>query len=295
LKGIVYIVGAGPGDPGLITVKGLEYLRRADVVLYDRLIPIELLDQAPARAERIDVGKAPGPHRRPQDEINAMMIVKAREGKIVVRLKGGDPFVFGRGGEEAQALANAGIRFEIIPGVTSATAVPAFAGIPLTHRDFASTFTVITGHLCGPDSLAVDWAALPKNGTLVILMGISRLAEIVKQLVAHGHAPETPVAVISAGTTAEQTVVEGTLMDIAEKARESKSPATIVVGDVVRLREHLAWFDPIAIKEHSAHSFEEIGSTEPPPYLSAEQESNIPVHYKFEEGFSNPVPLRESR
>ncbi len=262
MSGIVYIVGAGPGDPGLITVKGLDCLRRADVVLYDRLVPSELLAEAAPDAEFIDVGKAPGRHRCPQDEINAMMIAHARQGQVVVRLKGGDPFIFGRGGEEAEALAHAGIRFEIIPGISSAIAVPAYAGIPVTHREFASTFTVITGHLCGPDSLSIEWDSLPRNGTLVFLMGVSHFPEIVRQLLAHGRAPGTPAAVIHAGTTPEQTVVEGTLNDIVEKARGIRPPATIVIGDVVGLRKHLAWFDPMAMIEHSPRLFEGIEATE---------------------------------
>src|SRR3989304_5245250 len=223
MTGIVYIVGAGPGDPGLITVKGLDCLRRADVVLFDRLADRRLLDEARGDAELIDVGKEPARHRRPQSEINALLIVKAREDKTVVRLKGGDPFVFGRGGEECEALAEAGIPFEVVPGVSSAIAVPAYAGIPVTHREFASAFTVITGHTwpghtCD-GSAGIDWDALPRFGTLVFLLGINHLPEIAHQLVAHGHAPETPVAVIQQGTTVPQIVVDGTLANIADRAR----------------------------------------------------------------------------
>jgi len=249
----VYLIGAGPGDPGLITVKGLTYLRQADVILYDRLVHPQLLAEASSAAELIDVGKEPKLHRRPQNEINDLLIAKAREGKTVVRLKGGDPFVFGRGGEEAQALAEAGIPFEVIPGVTSAIAVPAYAGIPVTHRDFASTFTVVTGHTCGPDSV-IDWEALPKSGTLVFLMGVRHLPEIVEQLVAHGRAPETPAAVIEWGTTTAQVVVRGILADIAEKSREIGPPATLIVGEVVKLSEQLTWFDPLS----NAESCQEI-------------------------------------
>lgn len=248
MNGKVYLIGAGPGDPGLITVKGLTYLRQADVVLYDRLVHPQLLDEVAAAAELIDVGKEPKLHRRPQNEINDLLIAKAREGKTVVRLKGGDPFVFGRGGEEAQALAEAGIPFEVVPGVTSAIAVPAYAGIPVTHRDFASTFTVVTGHTCGPDS-RMDWEALPRAGTLVFLMGVRHLPEIVQQLVAHGRALETPVAVIEWGTTTAQVVVTGTLADIAEKSKEIGPPATLVVGEVVKLSEQLTWFDPLSNAE----------------------------------------------
>lgn len=242
--GHVFIVGAGPGDSGLITVRGLACLRQAQVVVYDRLISPYLLDEAPDTAERIHVGKFPGRHVWSQAAINALLIDQASQGKTVVRLKGGDPFVFGRGGEECQALAAAGIPFAVIPGVSSATAVPAYAGIPVTHRNYASTFTVVTGHTCGPDTDAVDWRPLAQMETLVILMGLRRLQSIARQLIAHGRAPETPVAVIYWGSTEEQVVVQGTLADIAEKAHGLASPATIVVGRVVALRQMLDWFDP---------------------------------------------------
>ncbi len=249
MTGIVYLVGGGPGDPGLITVKGLSCLRHADVVLYDRLIPLELIDEAPACAELIDVGKEPAHHRRPQSEINALLIEKAREGKTVVRLKGGDPFVFGRGGEEGLALAEAGIPFEVVPGVSSAIAVPAYAGIPVTHREIAVSFTVITGHTC--DGSPVDWRSLPLDGTLIFLMGVRRLPEIARQLIAHGRAGSTPAAVIERATTAEQRVIEGTLADIARQAQAAsiQPPATLVVGEVVRLRGALAWFEPAQAAE----------------------------------------------
>jgi uroporphyrin-III C-methyltransferase len=240
LIGIVYLVGAGPGDPGLITVKGLACLRRADVVLYDRLVHPALLDEAPLTAERIDVGKEPARQRRSQFEINALLVEKARQGKTVVRLKGGDPFVFGRGGEECLALAEAGIPFEVVPGVSSAIAVPAYAGIPVTHREIARSFTVITGHTCD-DSEA--WDALPQTGTLIALMGVEHLPRIVERLVARGWSPDTPIAVIQRGTTSAQVVVEGTLADIAGRARSIRPPATIVVGQVVGLRRRLDWFD----------------------------------------------------
>ena len=240
MTGIVYLVGGGPGDPGLITVKGLACLRRADVVLYDRLIAPELLDETPAHAELIDVGKEPTRHRRSQTEINELLIEKAWAGKTVVRLKGGDPFVFGRGGEECEALAGAGIRFEVVPGVTSAIAVPAYAGIPVTHRDLARTVTIITGHTA--DGSLVDWDSLPREGTLVFLMGVRHLPEIVGRLLAHGRAGETPAALIERGTTSAQRVVTGTLADIDEQARDVQPPATLIVGEVVRLRRELAWF-----------------------------------------------------
>ena len=240
--GIVYIVGGGPGDPGLITVKGLECLRRADVVLYDRLVAQELLTEVSPHAELIDVGKEPKKHRRSQDEINTLLIEKAREGKIVLRLKGGDPFVFGRGGEECQALAEACIRYEVVPGVSSAIAVPAYAGIPVTQRGLTTAFTVVAGHTGGSDS-DIDWDAISKIGTIVFLMGVEHLPEIVQELVAHGRGIDTPVALIQEGTTRNQYVVTGTLQDILEKAQDIHPPAVFVVGEVVRLRQQINWFD----------------------------------------------------
>jgi uroporphyrin-III C-methyltransferase len=236
----VYIVGAGPGDPDLITVKGLACLRRADVVLYDRLAPQELLAEARPGAELIDVGKQPQRHRRSQEQINALLIARARAGLTVVRLKGGDPFVFGRGGEECQALAAAGIPFEVVPGVSSAIAVPAYAGIPVTQRGVSTAFTVLTGHTAEDD--AFDWEAVPGAGTLVLLMGVRHLAEITRRLIEHGRSPDTPAAVIQHGTTQDQRVVVGTLADIARRAGTIESPATTVIGEVVALREQIAWF-----------------------------------------------------
>ena len=245
-KGKVYLVGAGPGDPGLITVRGLELLRRADVIVYDRLVNPALLEEAPSGAERIFVGKQAGRHCIAQSEINEVLIRYARLGHDVVRLKGGDPFVFGRGGEEAEALADAGIPFEVVPGVSSAVAVPAYAGIPLTHRKFASSFAVVTGHEARETQDAVDWAKLATAvDTLVILMGLSNLPIIVAKLLAHGRAPETPAAVIRWGTTEEQESVVGTLADIVERSALLKPPALIVVGDVVSLAGKLHWFYPI--------------------------------------------------
>jgi uroporphyrin-III C-methyltransferase len=245
-NGIVYIVGGGPGDPGLITVKGLDCLRRADVVLYDRLVAQELLTEASAHAEMIDVGKEPRRHRRSQAEINTLLIEKARAGKIVVRLKGGDPFVFGRGGEECQALAEAGVRYEVVPGVSSAIAVPAYAGIPVTQRGVTTAFTVVAGHTGASDS-TIDWEAVSRIGTIVFLMGVEHLPEIVPQLIAYGRASNTPVALIQEGTTPNQLVVTGTLADIVEKARALRPPAVLIVGEVVRLQEQLQWFAPQAL------------------------------------------------
>ena len=240
MSGRVFLVGAGPGDPGLITVKGLACLNQAEVVLYDRLVSPELLAEAPATAELIDVGKEPARHRRSQAEINALLVEKARAGKTVVRLKGGDPFVFGRGGEECQALAEAGIPFEVVPGVTSAVAAPAYAGIPVTHREVAAAFTVLTGHTA--DDTAIDWRSVPRHGTLVFLMGVKHLPEIVGQLTALGRPLGTPAAIIERGTLPAQRVIEGTLADIVSRAWDVQPPATLVVGEVVKLRRALAWF-----------------------------------------------------
>jgi len=241
-NGIVYIIGAGPGDPGLITVKGLERLRQADVVLYDRLIPQELLSEVSPHAELIDVGKEPKRHRRSQDEINALLIEKAGQGKSVARLKGGDPFVFGRGGEECQALAQAGIPYEVIPGVSSVIAVPAYAGIPVTQRNVTTSFTVIAGHTGGAEA-DVDWASIPRNGTIIFVMGVEHMPQIVLELISRGFSPETPAAVIEKGTTPNQVVVTATLADIVEKAAHLQPPSILIVGEVVRLHEELNWFN----------------------------------------------------
>jgi uroporphyrin-III C-methyltransferase len=244
--GKVYLVGGGPGDPGLITVKGLGCLRIADVVLYDRLIAPALLAETPAWAELIDVGKEPALARRTQADINAQLIAHARAGKTVVRLKGGDPFVFGRGGEEALALAEAGIPFEVVPGVSSAIAAPAYAGIPVTHRNVAQSFTVVTGHTADGGDGGAAWDDLPRSGTLVLLMGVKHLSTITAKLIAAGRAASTPVAVVHWGTTAHQQVVVGTLADIATVAQHVPPPATIVIGEVVALRAALTAFRPEA-------------------------------------------------
>jgi len=245
--GKVYLVGAGPGDPGLISVKGLECIKKAEVIIYDRLLDEQLLDSAPPAAERIYVGKMAGEHTRPQEEISRLLVVNAKEGKTVVRLKGGDPFVLGRGGEEAEILAQNGISFEIVPGITSAVAVPAYAGIPVTHRGLASSFTVITGHEApGKDNSNLNWGKLASGvDTLVFLMGMRNLPEIVSRLREHGRPTGTPVAVIKEGTKPEQVTVTGTLEDIVAKVQQHHltPPAIIIVGDVVKLRERLRWFD----------------------------------------------------
>jgi len=244
--GTVYLVGAGPGDPGLITVAGLQRLNEADVIVYDRLVSEALLKEARPDAELIFVGKIAG-ESHDQEAINRLLIKKAREAKRVVRLKGGDPFVFGRGGEEAEALREAGILFEVVPGVTSAVAVPAYAGIPVTHRGLASTFAMITGHE-DPEKpeLSIDWAKLATAvDTLVFLMGTKTLPEIAEKMIAHGRGPDTPAAVIRWGTTPEQRTVTGTLGNIAARVEEAgiSPPAITVVGEVVRLREKLSWFE----------------------------------------------------
>ncbi len=245
--GKVYLVGAGPGDPGLISLKGLECLRKADTIIYDRLLDEGLLDSAPPEAERIYVGKTAGKHTEPQVEINRLLVTKAREGKTVVRLKGGDPFVLGRGGEEAEVLVQNGLYFEVVPGITSAVAVPAYAGIPVTHRGLASSFAVITGHEDpDKDNSSINWEKLATGvDTLVFLMGMKNLPQIVARLIEHGRPPGTPVAVIKDGTNPEQKTVTGGLKDIVAEVEKHRltPPAVIIVGEVARLREKLRWFD----------------------------------------------------
>lgn len=245
--GKVFLVGAGPGDPKLLTLRGKECLEQADVVLYDYLANPVLLDHTPAHAERIYVGRRGRGAYQDQKEVNRLMIEKARAGKIVVRLKGGDPYVFGRGGEEAEAVAGAGLPFEVVPGVTSAVAVPAYAGIPVTHRTLASTVTFVTGHEDPTkDQAALEWPRLATaTGTLVFLMGMKNLPTIVEHLRAEGKSPDTPVALIRWGTRAAQRTLVGTLGDIAGKAEAAamEPPTVIVIGEVVRLREQLNWFE----------------------------------------------------
>jgi len=245
--GIVYLVGAGPGDPKLLTLRGKECLERAEVVLYDYLANPALLEFAPAGAERIYVGRRGRGQYQDQGEINRLLIERARAGKIVVRLKGGDPFVFGRGGEEAEAVAGAGLPFEVVPGVTSAVAAPAYAGIPVTHRTLASTVTFVTGHEDpAKETEALEWPRLATaHGTLVFLMGVKNLSAIVANLRREGKPADTPAAVIRWGTKPSQRTVIGTLETIVGKAAEAQiePPSIIVVGEVVRLREQLNWFE----------------------------------------------------
>ena len=251
-NGFVSLVGAGPGDPDLLTVKGLRLLRQADVVAYDRLANPVLLKECRTDAELIFVGKhGEGVHPSvPQGRINTLLIDKALAGKQVVRLKGGDPFIFGRGGEEALELHRAGVPFEVVPGVSSAVAAPAYAGIPVTHRHVSASVAIIAGHedpLKGPSSH--DWEALSKIDTLVVLMGLGRLGAITETLLGCGKNADTPAAVVRWGTTAEQETVTGTLATIAADVRRAgiTAPATLVIGEVVRLRDELRWFDQVPL------------------------------------------------
>jgi uroporphyrinogen III methyltransferase/synthase len=245
--GKVYLIGAGPGDPGLITVKGLECVKKADVIIYDYLANERILDHRRPGAELIYVGKQGSRHTLPQAEINELIVRKASEGKIVARLKGGDPFIFGRGGEEAEDLADNDIPFEIVPGVTAATAVPTYAGIPLTHRGHTASVAFVTGHEDPTkEESKVHWDRIATGiGTLVFFMGMKNLQNIVDNLVSHGRKPETPVALIQWGTRTDQRVVTGTLSDIVARVKEAGlgPPAIIVVGEVVRLRQKLNWYE----------------------------------------------------
>lgn len=243
--GKAYLVGAGPGRADLITVRGLRLLQQADVILYDRLIATELLLEARPEAELIFVGKESGHHAASQTEINRLLVTHVLAGKQVVRLKGGDPFVFGRGGEEALALEALDLPFEIVPGVSSAIAVPAYAGIPVTHRGVATSFAVVTGHECN-DSSKTDWDALARIPTLVVMMGVAQIPTIAAHLMAAGRAGDTPAAAISHGCTDQQQVVSATLETIAfaMEATGLEAPAVIVIGEVAALHEQLAWFWP---------------------------------------------------
>jgi uroporphyrinogen III methyltransferase/synthase len=250
-KGKVYLIGAGPGDPGLMTVKGLACLQEADVVIYDYLANEELLNSAKSGAEKIYVGKKGGDHTLPQERINSLILAKAGEGRIIVRLKGGDPFIFGRGGEEAEELAAAGIPFEIVPGITSAIAAPAYAGIPLTHRSYTSTVAFITGHEDpGKEESQIAWDKIATGiGTLVFLMGVGNLPRIASELMRHGRSPKTPVALIRWGTLPEQETYLGTLETIGQVAEthKVKPPVIILVGEVVSLRDKLNWFEALPL------------------------------------------------
>ena len=239
----VYLVGAGPGDPELLTVKGRRILQQADSVLYDHLANVALLGLAPPHAERLYVGKKKSAHQFSQDEICALLIERARRGWTVVRLKGGDPFIFGRGGEEAEALADAGIPFEIVPGVTTPLGIAAYTGVPLTHREHTSAVTFVTGHAVE----AIDWAKVGHSETLVIFMGLTTFPEIAGQLIAHGRSPGTPAMAVRWATRPDQQTIVGTLASLPAMLAEMKPPATIIVGEVVRLRGKLNWFERLPL------------------------------------------------
>ncbi|HDS1209740.1 uroporphyrinogen-III C-methyltransferase [Shewanella algae] len=247
-KGKVYLLGAGPGDPELLTVKAWHLLQRADVVLFDALVSPEILALIPESAERIAVGKRAGEHSASQSEINRLLLTKAFTRQTVVRLKGGDPFIFGRGGEELQTLAQAGVAFEVVPGITAASGTAAYAGIPLTHRDFAQGVSFITGH-CQLQNRPMDWQgyANPAN-TLVVYMGILNAGLIQQQLITHGRSPQTPVAIVSKATTRQQQRVIGTLEQLQTLALDPRvvMPALMIIGEVVALADSLSWFEPEA-------------------------------------------------
>jgi uroporphyrin-III C-methyltransferase len=243
--GKVYLVGAGPGDPKLLTVKAVELLKDADVVIYDRLVGESILDLASEKAEKIYVGKRTGNHEVPQDKITELIIEKAQQGGKVVRLKGGDPFVFGRGGEEAEALVEKDLEFEVVPGVSSAVAAPMYAGIPLTHRDYAASVAIITGHRAGDAEKVINWAKIAEAvDTMVILMGVESLQAITEKLIEGGLNPETPVAIIESGTLKNQRTIIGKIGTITREAekKQVKPPAVIVIGEVANLGRKLAWF-----------------------------------------------------
>ncbi|MFA6190916.1 MAG: uroporphyrinogen-III C-methyltransferase [Sulfurimonas sp.] len=241
--GNVYLTGAGPGDMELLTLKALRVIQAADVIIYDRLANPDILEKAKSGCEFVYVGKEDGRHIMPQDDINETIYQNALKHENVVRLKGGDPFVFGRGGEEAAYLQERGVKFEIIPGITSAISVPAYAGIPVTHRGVAVSFRVVTAHESpNKKESQIPWENFRTDDTIVFLMGLHNLPKIAKKLIEIGKDANYPCAVISKGTTPEQTVIVGTLQDIVEKAKDAPTPALIVVGKVVELREQLNWF-----------------------------------------------------
>lgn len=244
--GTVYLVGAGPGDPDLLTLKAARLLQQADVVVYDNLVSAGVISLIPGGVEKIYAGKQTNRHTLPQGDINLLLVKLAQEGKNVVRLKGGDPFIFGRGGEELEILASNGISFEVVPGITAASGISCYAGIPLTHRDYAQTCLFTTGHL-KDGTLDLDWPTLARTKqTVVIYMGLGALAEIAQQLIQHGMNDDTPAAIVEKGTTPEQRVVTGTLATLPGLVRNLglQSPSLIIVGHVVKLNEQLHWFAP---------------------------------------------------
>jgi uroporphyrin-III C-methyltransferase len=245
LPGTVYLIGAGPGDPDLLTLRGARLLQQADVVVYDNLVSDAVLKMARPEAERIYAGKKRGNHTLPQDELNLLLVSLARTGKQVVRLKGGDPYIFGRGGEEAETLAEHQIPFEVVPGVTAAAGVASYAGIPLTHRDYSHACVFVTGHL-RDGTMNLDWKALARpNQTVVIYMGLQGLPVLCEQMISHGLPPEWPVAIVQQGTTKHQRTVCGTLATLPQLAVDAglRAPTLIIVGEVVTLRNKLAWFE----------------------------------------------------
>lgn len=249
-KGKVILIGAGPGDPGLLTVRGREYIQQADTLVYDHLVNEKILNLAPTTARQIYVGKVSGHHTVSQDAIQEILVREAKAGHAVVRLKGGDPFIFGRGAEECEYLRAHGIEFEIVPGVSAVSAVPAYAGIPITSREASSVFVAVTGHEHnGKSSTNIDWETLAKiEGTLIVFMGIYRIRSIADELIRYGKSPQTPSAVIRWGTCAHQETITGTLETIADQVKQTgmRPPGLIVIGEVVRLREKLQWFESIS-------------------------------------------------
>lgn len=249
MMGKVYLVGAGPGDPDLITVKGIKALQKSDVVLYDRLVNKELLAYAPKEVKLIYCGKRPNHHSLTQEAINSLLFQYANEGKVITRLKGGDPFIFGRGGEEAAYLRANDITFEIVPGITSGSAAPAYAGIPLTHRDYSSSVTFISGVSIRTKDTEKYWEHLAQGiDTLCIYMGVKNLPFICEKLIHYGREATTPIALVHSGTTNRQETVTGTLENIVEKASHIQNPAMIIVGEVVRLREQIQWFEQLSVE-----------------------------------------------
>ncbi|CAK4070747.1 uroporphyrinogen-III C-methyltransferase [Vibrio sp. 16] len=243
-QGEVALVGSGPGDVELLTLKAIRFLQQADVVLYDYLVSDEIMALVPSDTILVCVGKRAGHHSVPQEKTNQLLVDFAKQGHRVVRIKGGDPFIFGRGGEELEVLADAGISFQVIPGITAAAGATAYAGIPLTHRDYAQSAMFITGHLKA-ESDQMDWSTLARgNQTLVIYMGLMKSDYIESQLIEQGRSPETPIAIIERGTQATQKIFKGQLAQLAELAKDAQSPSLIVIGEVVSLSDKLAWFNP---------------------------------------------------